>query len=97
MASEYEGFPMTACEAAAMGKTIITTPVEGIIDYMEKGKTGYYYDFENAEGLANILKLMERGRLSICDPIECRSSVERYETGRYFSGVMDILERFCHA
>ncbi len=91
MASEYEGFPMTACEAASQGKTIITTPVQGVTDYIIKGETGYFVPFEDAQGMANVLNLIEKGKLSICDPAACRKSVERYETKTYFENVMKVL------
>ncbi len=93
MASEYEGFPMTACEAASQGKTIISTPVEGLTDYLVKGETGYLYPFEDALALARILDDISKGKKSVCDPEKCRSSVERYSTENYFKTIHEILCR----
>ena len=91
MASEYEGFGLAACEAASQGKTLLSTPVDGITDYIIPGKTGYLYPHEDAQALANILNLLESGGLEPGEPEVCRRSVLRYETGSYFSAVTDIL------
>lgn len=91
MASEYEGFPMTACEAASLGKTIISTPVQGVVDYLVPGVTGYLYPHEDAIALADILNNLERKKLTPGDPAECRRSVERYATEKYFKNVTDAM------
>jgi glycosyltransferase involved in cell wall biosynthesis len=41
MTSRYEGTPMSALEAFALGKPIISTPTDGLVDIIENGKTGF--------------------------------------------------------
>lgn len=41
MTSLWEGLPMCALEAMALGVPIVSTPVDGLLDLVEPGKTGY--------------------------------------------------------
>lgn len=42
MTSIYEGTPMCAIEAMALGKPIVSTPTDGIVDLVEQNVTGFY-------------------------------------------------------
>lgn len=44
MTSRYEGTPMVALEAIALGKPIISTPADGIVDIVKNGYNGYLSD-----------------------------------------------------
>lgn len=44
MTSVYEGTPMCAVEAMALGKPILSTPTDGIVDLVDQDITGYYSD-----------------------------------------------------
>ena len=58
----YNGFISVSCyfisvsythlEAMSMGLTVISTPVEGLIDYLIPGKNGYLFEKNNAEEFA---------------------------------------------
>ena len=50
MTSLWEGTPMCALEAMALGVPIVSTPVDGLCDLVEPEKTGYLEDTD--EGLA---------------------------------------------
>ncbi|MBO6216008.1 MAG: glycosyltransferase [Lachnospiraceae bacterium] len=91
MASEYEGFGLVAFEASSAGKMVISTPVDGVSDYIEYGKNGYIYPFEDAGLLADILNGLAEGLIERCDPEECRRSVEGYSEDNYFKKLTDIL------
>lgn len=41
MTSLWEGTPMCALESLALGTPIVSTPVDGLLDLVEPGKTGY--------------------------------------------------------
>lgn len=41
MTSLWEGTPMCALEALAMGIPIVSTPVDGLCDLIENGKNGF--------------------------------------------------------
>lgn len=47
LTSRYEGTPMVALEAMAMGKPIITTPTDGMVELVVDGKTGFICDDDN--------------------------------------------------
>ena len=91
-ASEYEGFSLSAHEASARGKTVITTPVDGITDYIADGINGYYFPQEDAIALADILNRIEEGTIKVCNPKDCIDSVMRFRTDNYFKNVMAALE-----
>lgn len=41
MTSRWEGLPMCALEAMTLGTPIVSTPVDGLLDVVEPGKTGF--------------------------------------------------------
>ena len=47
-ASEYEGFMLTGAEALSLGMTVISTPVDGLVDYLRPGVNGYLFKQEDA-------------------------------------------------
>ena len=57
MTSRYEGTPMCALEALALGKPIITTPTDGLMDIVDNGSTGYISNDDNelAQKAMNLL------------------------------------------
>lgn len=44
MTSRFEGTPMCALEAMALGVPIVSTPVDGLVDVIQDGVTGYLSD-----------------------------------------------------
>lgn len=91
MASDYEGFGMTAFEASSLGMTVISTPVAGIKDYIINANNGYLFQFEDADMLARILDDIGDGLLPICDPQACRESALVYSTENYFKKINELL------
>lgn len=91
-ASEYEGFMLTGAEALSMGMTVISTPVDGVIDYVRHGENGYFFKNEDAIGLAHLLDEIYEGKVKLCDRIDCRKSVEMYNIDNYFDNIKRILE-----
>ena len=65
-----DGMPNAVLEAMACGKTVIATPVGGILDVLENGVNGFFVDVNDTEGLAK--KMAEA--LSQLDKLE---SVQR--------------------
>ena len=47
MTSLWEGTPMCALEALAMGIPIVSTPVDGLCDLIENGKNGFLSDSDD--------------------------------------------------
>ncbi|MDO5403082.1 MAG: glycosyltransferase [Eubacteriales bacterium] len=92
MASEYEGFALSAVEALSAGKMVISTPVDGIIDYIVPGVNGYFYKQEDAIGLAEILDMIASNKLPVCSCKACRASVIKYSEDNYYAGLEKILK-----
>ena len=92
IASDYEGFSISALEASGMGMTDISTPVSGCTDYITSGINGYFFDNENPQNLADILDCISEGKLSICKTEDCIKSVVPYMWERYFERVDEYLQ-----
>lgn len=82
MASEYEGFPLTAIEALANGIPVISTPVSGIIELIQPGKNGFLYPFGDENALTEILKSLSEGILPEISSEVCIQSVKGYKKER---------------
>ncbi|MCR5271975.1 MAG: glycosyltransferase [Lachnospiraceae bacterium] len=90
-ASDYEGFMVSGAEALAMGKTLISTPTEGVKAYLKDGENGYFFDFDDANSLALILDGIASGQKKIPASDICQKSVERYLPENYFSNLEKIF------
>jgi glycosyltransferase involved in cell wall biosynthesis len=55
LSSRYEGLPRVAVEAMAMGKPVVTTPADGVVDVVIEGETGCLVPFEDPGALADAL------------------------------------------
>lgn len=58
IASKQEGFPMGFLEAASFGIPIVTTPVGGLVDFIEDGKNCMIFNFDNDKELAEKIDLI---------------------------------------
>lgn len=87
MASDYEGFPMTAIEGSSRGKMLLSTPVNGVKDYIKDGVNGYLFPFGDAQALATILNRLEYGIIEPCDPEKCKESVKDFSSSDYYKKV----------
>ena len=58
MTSRWEGLPMCALEAMALGVPIVSTPTDGLKEIVDDGKTGYLSDDDNIliERCADVLE-----------------------------------------
>ncbi|MBE7038967.1 MAG: glycosyltransferase [Ruminococcaceae bacterium] len=62
MTSRWEGLPMCALEAMALGTPIVSTPTDGMIDIIEDGVNGYLSDDDDV--LADrIVKIVQNNEL----------------------------------
>ena len=76
LTSRFEGTPMVALEAMALGKPIITTPTDGMIKLVENYKNGFISNNDN-ELIDGIIKLLNDKKLyeSMQDYIKERNNV----------------------
>ena len=63
MSSRWEGTPMCALEAMALGVPIVSTPVDGLKDLIVNDETGYLFDDDMAL-VESIVKIVEDKALS---------------------------------
>ena len=85
LASEYEGFPLTAIEALANGVPVISTPVSGITELINPGENGYLFPFNDWQSLAKILRMIGDGVLPAIDQEKCRQSVKIFQLEKALS------------
>lgn len=90
-ASEYEGFMISGTEALSVGKILISTPTQGVKDYLVDSVNGYYFGFDDAQGLADILDDIYYKKRPIALPETCIQSVSKYSRKSYFNNVKTIL------
>lgn len=57
LTSRWEGTPMCALEAMALGTPVVSTPTDGMKDLIENGENGYLHDGDE-EMVASILKIL---------------------------------------
>jgi UDP-D-galactose:(glucosyl)LPS alpha-1,6-D-galactosyltransferase len=81
MASEFEGFPLTAIEALARGIPVIATPVSGISELIKPGVNGYLFPQGDDGALAGILKAISEGELPEIQAEECIKTAQIYDEG----------------
>lgn len=90
-ASEYEGFMITGAEALAMGKPVISTPTQGVSDYVKEGENGFFYGFTDSDALALLLDEIASKTKKLPSPEVCKKSVERFMPENYFSSLEKIF------
>jgi len=61
LTSRYEGTPMCALEAMALGVPIVSTPTDGMVDLIENGVTGYLSD-DDTDIAKKIVELISDNR-----------------------------------
>jgi glycosyltransferase involved in cell wall biosynthesis len=69
--SLYEGMPLTAIEAAAMGKPIVATGVDGTCEVIDHGETGWLVPSEDDSAIASAV------RVQLLDPVSAMQRGER--------------------
>ncbi len=90
-ASDYEGFMITGAEALAMGKPVITTPTQGPSEYITDSVNGFFFNFDDSDGLAAILDDIDSGKRILPSSDVCKDSVSRYLSENYFHNLEQIL------
>jgi len=92
LSSEYEGYALVCAEALSIGMTVISTPVDGVVDYVKPGENGYLFPINDAIALSKILDYLDDGTLKICDRKVCRNSILFQSEEKYMEQIMTILE-----
>jgi UDP-D-galactose:(glucosyl)LPS alpha-1,6-D-galactosyltransferase len=93
VSSDYESFCLAAVEALARGIPVISTPVDGITEYVKPGVNGYFYEKGSSEGLAEVLDAVSAGILPDIQPEACASSVAKYERETVLCDIAAKIEK----
>jgi glycosyltransferase involved in cell wall biosynthesis len=65
LTSEYEGFPNVVLEANACGVGVVAfNSIGGISEIIENGVNGFLVPYGDIDGLANRVKMVERGHFN---------------------------------
>lgn len=85
MTSRWEGLPMCALEALALGVPIVSTPTDGLQELLENGTTGYLADEDRvlAEKLCRIIsdtQLQQNMSANALEQTRCINDTAQYAT-----------------
>lgn len=90
LASDFEGYPLTAIEAQANGIMVLATPVSGIEELITPGENGYLFPCGDWKALSNLLYELAAGKRAFLNGDSCRRRVELFEKER---AVEDFYEK----
>ena len=96
--SLWEGTPLTAFEALAAGKAIVSTDADGLLDVLSDGRNARIVPKRNAPALADaIVDLLERPdeRSRLGDA--ARVSAERYDIAAFVKKMEQLYRLLCDA
>lgn len=90
MTSRWEGTPMAALEAMALGVPIVSTPTDGMVDVVKDGTTGFLSD-EDEELAGYLLKIVHDRELHdrLSGESICRAR-ELMDTESYGNKIRDV-------
>ncbi len=77
MTSRWEGTPMCALEAMALGIPIVSTPTDGLKDIIKDGENGYLSNSDD-ELTDRIMKLIDNNEVRTIMSNHCLKSFEKY-------------------
>jgi glycosyltransferase involved in cell wall biosynthesis len=94
--SLWEGTPLTAFEVLAMGKPIVATDADGLLDILTDGRDALIVPKRDAEALARgILTLIEQPQLAAALAAQARVTGARFDIG-VFVRKMERLYELLH-
>jgi glycosyltransferase involved in cell wall biosynthesis len=91
--SRWEGMPLIALEAAAAGRAVVATPVQGLADVVVDGETGVLVPPERTEPLAAALSglLTDPSRAAALGAAARRRVVERFSLEQAVDAYDDLF------
>lgn len=86
---QEEDFGIVAIEAMASGRALIAYRGGDIVEHMEEGKMGVYFDEQTAEAIVTAVQGFEEKRY---DPEYIRSQTRRFDKERFKATMKDYVE-----
>jgi glycosyltransferase involved in cell wall biosynthesis len=91
--SLWEGTPLTVFEALAMGKPIVATDADGLLDVLTNGKDALIVPKANAEALADaVCKVIEQPQLATALGEAARNTGQRYDIAAFVRKMERLYE-----
>jgi len=87
---QIEDFGITAAEAQAAGRPVIAFRQGGAMDSVIEGRTGFFFDEQSADSLAEVVSGTER---TVLDPQACRANAERFRPEVFRKAIKDLLAK----
>jgi len=92
--SHAEGMPRTVMEAMALERPVAATPVGGVGDLVIPGKTGWLFDVEDDEGLAEaVTEALDAGRRGRIVRQAFEHMRENFSVPRQVNGALSVFRR----
>jgi glycosyltransferase involved in cell wall biosynthesis len=94
--SRYEGLPMVALEALAIGRPVIGSDVDGLRDLIVPGVNGLLFPTEDPQSLSDTLSFF-CGRPELADRMaqEAPQSVRRFSPEAIAGEWLSLVRRIC--
>lgn len=84
-----EDFGLTPIEAQASGTPVIAFAEGGASETIINGKTGFFFDRQEPEVLAEVIKKFEKNHL---DPVRCRENAERFDFKNFKEDITSFVK-----
>ena len=88
--TQEEDFGITSLEAQACGKPVIAYGRGGALETVIAGKTGEFFESQDPESLAKVLKKFDPKRYR---PEDCRKNAERFSKERFQKEILEVAKR----
>jgi len=84
-----EDFGLTPIEAQASGTPVVAYREGGASETIISGKTGFFFDRQEPEVLAEVIKKIEKNHL---EPNRCRENAERFDFKNFKKDISSFIE-----
>lgn len=88
----HEDFGIVSPEALAAGTPVIAYKAGGALDYVVPGKTGEFFEPQDINALANVIKTFDSNKY---DHKEIATFAKRFSSDKFVQNMEDFLQKTC--